>query len=134
MKILWAAAVLLLVGMASPVRAAPVVLTCTGEATESELIGNAADNDWVSSQSRFAAEIVLDTDARSLTFNGRQMVISTMTDSEIAFATRKPGIITKLGATISYSLSRRSGVLRFSANGVSGSGLCRKVEQAEKLF
>lgn len=77
---------------------------------------------------------MLDAEAGSPSFNGRPMVISAMTDSEIVFATRKPGVITKLGETFTDSLSRRSEVLRFSTNGVSGSGLCRKVEQADKLF
>lgn len=134
MKILWTAAVLSLVGVASPVRAAPVVLQCTGEATYPEAKGSQAAGDRESSQSRFAAEIVLDADARSLTFNGHRMVISAMTDDEIVFATRKPGIMTTVGLTYSYVLSRRSGVLRFSSGSGSGSGLCRKVEQSEKLF
>jgi hypothetical protein len=134
MKILGAAAVLLLVGIGSPVCAAPIVLTCTGEATETKSIGEAPDTEWVSSQSRFAAEIVLDAEARLLSFNGRKMVISAMTDSEIVFASRKPGVIMSIGLTYTYVLSRRSGVLRFCANSTEGSGLCRKVEQADKLF
>lgn len=134
MKILWTTAALALVGVASPARAAPVVLTCTGEATYTEASSSQPPGDWQSSQSRFAAEIVLDADARSLTFNGHRMVISAMTDSDIVFATRKPGIITTVGLTYTYVLSRRSGVLRFSSGSGSGSGLCRKVERAEKLF
>jgi hypothetical protein len=134
MKILLTAAALSVVALASPVFAAPVVLTCTGEATYTEAKTNQPPGDWESSQSRFAAEIVLDAEVPSLTFNGQRMVISAITDSDIVFATRKPGLMTTVGLTNTYVLSRRSGVLRFSSGSGSGSGVCRKVEQADKLF
>ena len=133
MRILLKAAALSIVALAGPAFAAPVVLTCTGEATYTE--GKATQPPtWESSQSRFAAEIVLDAEAPSLTFNGQRMVISAITDSDIVFATRKPGLMTTVGLTNTYVLSRRSGVLRFSSGSGSGSGVCRKVEQADKLF
>lgn len=61
--------------------------------------------------------------------DGRPMIVLSMTDQEIRFTRRKPGLTAALLEVPTYVISRQTGVWR---SGV-GSGRCSRVE-TQKLF
>ena len=80
----------------------------------------------------FSFEVVIDFDAGIVTKGGRQMLVKSVDDDTVRFATGKAHFVTGVlfGGPDWYEISRRTGAFRSS----QGSGACQRAADAMRLF
>ncbi|MBC6981445.1 hypothetical protein [Caulobacter sp. 17J80-11] len=131
---------LLVVAQAEPAAApaGPVTLLCKGSGTvvTADRVGPVGQShyEYERETGDFTWQVTLDLERPSVVLNGKPLYVREVTDDEVTWsADKSQNLWTKAFPDTSYTIDRRTGALRFSGGGQSGSGVCEKAAQAKLL-
>ena len=130
-KAILAGVMLGLLGGRAALAGEPVLLVCTGTGTETTSTMN-QDLTWKndSFSKDISFQVSLDFDRPKVVMNGREMVVRSISEDEVVFSTRKPGLVSAVLEAPVFTISRKTGVFR----GGGASGRCERPVVKENLF